>query len=59
MLQEILALTTVVVAASYAGYSLYKSVCSNPAGKSGSCAGCASGGSCQLKELTNHGKVGK
>jgi len=51
MLQEILALTTVVVAASYTIYSLYKSVCATAGGKTNGCKGCASGGSCQLKEL--------
>ena len=56
MLQEILALSTVFAAAGYMGYSFYKSVCSNPSGKSSHCKGCASGASCQLKELNIHKK---
>ncbi|SDD00204.1 FeoB-associated Cys-rich membrane protein [Williamwhitmania taraxaci] len=59
MLQDILALTTVVVAAGYTIYSFYKSISDTIGGKTSGCSGCASGSSCQIKDLAHHGSASK
>jgi hypothetical protein len=51
MLQDILALTTVFAAATYAAYGLYKTVNIKPSQNGGGCCGCSSGATCSAKGL--------
>lgn len=51
MLQDILALTAVFAAATYAAYGLYKSLTFKPHHGGGGCCGCSSGATCSAKEL--------
>ncbi|HUW06086.1 MAG TPA: hypothetical protein VMW01_07480 [Williamwhitmania sp.] len=51
MLQDILALTTVFAAATYAAYGLYKTVNIKPSQNGGGCCGCSAGAACSAKGL--------
>ncbi|HUX53640.1 MAG TPA: hypothetical protein VMV56_04450 [Williamwhitmania sp.] len=51
MLQDILALTAVFAAATYAAYGLYKTVNIKPSQNGGGCCGCSAGATCSAKGL--------
>jgi|GEM_PF-1713919 hypothetical protein len=51
MIQDILALTTVFIAATYAVYNLYKTIVVKPQQGGGGCCGCAAGATCSAKGL--------